>query len=135
MQWQQRASALRPSVAALNRVMLLQYTLPSAAHISSVAASSFTSLVSAGLPAINIAYVNGASDAIDSVWVELAEAFESFLHGPDHRDRVSATPAAASLTSQASILHRYVIIYRIAAKESNKSVLRHWFQEGCRIAS
>lgn len=45
------------------------------------AAPAFTTVVSAGLPAINIAYINGDELPPDDCWSALAESFEIFLLG------------------------------------------------------
>eukprot|EP00884_Botryococcus_braunii_P011070 jgi/Botrbrau1/19965/Bobra.0059s0081.1 len=55
------------------------------------AVPAFTTVVSAGLPAINIAYINGDELPPDHCWSALAEAFEIFLLG----SHLEAAEAAA----------------------------------------
>ena len=56
-------------------------------------------VVAAGLPAVNIAYVNAEAEPPEAAWPALQRAFAVFLlgaHLPDNGDAAAATSAAIS---------------------------------------
>jgi hypothetical protein len=67
-------------VTSLAACMATRYTLYNEG-LWRAAVPAFTTVVSAGLPAINIAYINGDELPPGDCWTALAEAFETFLLG------------------------------------------------------
>ncbi|KAK9811035.1 hypothetical protein WJX73_008056 [Symbiochloris irregularis] len=94
--WEARSATFPAVVAALGSCLALRYTLPSS-PLWRTAVQSFTTVVSAGLPAVNIAAVTGDESPPEGCWSSLAEAFEGFLLGPPHNPDDSSAAAAGPL--------------------------------------
>lgn len=67
-------------VAGLGSCMVARYSLPGE-NLWRAAAEAFNCVVAAGLPAVNIAYVNADGDPPEDAWPSLAAAFRAFLLG------------------------------------------------------
>ena len=80
--WQARAATFAGVVSSLGECMAVRYSLP-ASSLWRTAAGAFNVVVAAGLPAVNIAYVNRETPAPQHVWPALAEAFGALLLVPD----------------------------------------------------
>ncbi len=61
--------------------MAVRYSLP-ASNLWRTAAVAFNAVVAAGLPAVNIAYVNRDTPAPQDAWSALTDAFSALLLGP-----------------------------------------------------
>ena len=59
----------------------MRHSLPGC-NLWRAAAAAFNAVVAAGLPAVNIAYVNRETPAPQDAWPALAEAFSALLLGP-----------------------------------------------------
>ena len=76
--WEARAATFPAVVRALGQCMGLRFTAIDS-NLWRVAVRAFTAVVSAGLPAVNIAAVNGEEPPPPDCWSALAEAFEGLL--------------------------------------------------------
>ncbi|KAK9810126.1 hypothetical protein WJX72_005196 [[Myrmecia] bisecta] len=79
--WQARAAMFPAIVSALGQCMATRYTAY-ADNLWRVSAAALSPVVNAGVPAINIAYVNNEQAPPEDAWPALAAAFETFLLGP-----------------------------------------------------
>lgn len=61
--------------------MAVRHSLP-ASNLWRTAAVAFNTVVAAGLPAVNIAYVNRETPAPQDAWSALTDAFSALLLGP-----------------------------------------------------
>ena len=88
--WQARAATFPAVVDTLGQCMATRYTA-FAQDLWRTAVLSFGTVVSSGLPAVNIAALDGLDTA--ACWQALAGAFEAFLLGPEPS---SSSPAAGT---------------------------------------
>lgn len=91
--WEARAATFPAVVQALAECLALRFTLPGATLWRS-AVSALIVIVSAGIPAINIAAVNEEAPLPPGCWSALADAFEAFLLAA-HVDERAADSAEA----------------------------------------
>lgn len=91
--WEARAATFPAVVQALAECLALRFTLPGATLWRS-AVSALIIIVSAGIPAINIAAVNEEAPLPPGCWSALADAFEAFLLAA-HVDERAADSAEA----------------------------------------
>lgn len=75
MPWQQRASNLAMLVTGIGECMATRFTA-FRENLWRVAVPVFNAIVSAGLPAVNIAYLNDDNPPGEEVWTALAQTFE-----------------------------------------------------------
>ena len=80
--WQARAVTFAGVVASLGECMAVRRSLP-ASSLWRTAAGAFNAVVAAGLPAVNIAYVNRETLAPQDAWPALTEAFSALLLGAE----------------------------------------------------
>lgn len=60
--------------------MVTRFSCPSE-NLWRAAAEAFNCVVAAGLPAVNIAYINAEEDPPEQAWPSLAATFSAFLLG------------------------------------------------------
>jgi hypothetical protein len=84
--WQARAQTFAAVAAALGDCMATRFACPETG-LWRAAAEAFNSIVASGLPAVNIAYVNGDGEPPDAAWPALAGAFRKFLLGSHLAER------------------------------------------------
>ena len=92
--WEARAAPFPAVVQAMAQCLALRFT-PFGGNLWRAAVTTFTAVVSAGLPAVGIAAVTGEQPAPDGCWSVLADAFEAFLlatHLPDAPGAASPAP-------------------------------------------
>ncbi|BDA41918.1 Protein MON2 homolog [Coccomyxa sp. Obi] len=78
--WQARADTFAQVVAGLGACMVTRFSCPEE-NLWRAAAEAFNCVVAAGLPAVNIAYVNAEEDPPEQAWPSLAASFSAFLLG------------------------------------------------------
>ena len=86
--WQARAATFASAVTSLGECMGMRYN-HAAGDLWRAAAVAFNAVVAAGLPAVNIAYVNKEVEAPQDALPALAQAFSTALLG-GHSQQASA---------------------------------------------
>ncbi|KAK9868608.1 hypothetical protein WJX84_001848 [Apatococcus fuscideae] len=91
--WQAKATTFAAVISSLGQCMALRYTAY-AQDLWRVAAGAFNAVIAAGLPAVNIAFVNQETSMPEEAWPSLAEAYRLFLLGSGEQpEQLPSTPS------------------------------------------
>ena len=119
--WQARAATFAAAVTSLGECMGTRHSA-AAGNLWRAAAVAFNAVVAAGLPAVNIAYVNKEVEAPQDAWPALAQAFSTALLG--------GQPQQASAADE-SMVSRVVLFHHSTSRAPQRGQQCGWLNAQC----